>query len=312
MEDAVLYQTLAWFGEYDNKTDVLTCEEDEDKIYQLMESGIDELLKLGEVQCTDRFRGRHVIRRVKVSVGVSVSGNLLDLNISTEDIDQKELLDILRSYRERKKYYRLKSGEFVNLKGQELGMLSELMDTLHLPPKEFIKGKIHIPAYRTLYLDRLLEANEEVYSKRDRHFRDIVKGFKTIKDADFEEPETLSEVMRNYQKDGFRWMRTLEMWKFGGILADDVGLGKTLQMIAVILSAKTEGKAGTSLVVAPAALVYNWGEELARFAPELKVVLISGNQNERRQKLEDWQDADVLVTSYDLLNSMRTKSSCMK
>ena len=139
---------------------MLTCEEDEDKIYQLMESGIDELLKLGEVQCTDRFRGRHVIRRVKVSVGVSVSGNLLDLNISTEDIDQKELLDILRSYRERKKYYRLKSGEFVNLKGQELGMLSELMDTLHLPPKEFIKGKIHIPAYRTLYLDRLLEANE--------------------------------------------------------------------------------------------------------------------------------------------------------
>ena len=72
-------------------------------------------------------------------------------------------------------------------------------------------------------------------------------------------------------------------------------------MIAVILSAKTEGKAGTSLVVAPAALVYNWGEELARFAPELKVTLISGNQNERRQKLEDWQDADVLVTSYDLL-----------
>ena len=126
-------------------------------------------------------------------------------------------------------------------------MLSELMDTLHLPPKEFIKGKIHIPAYRTLYLDRLLEANEEVYSKRDRHFRDIVKGFKTIKDADFEQPETLSEVIRNYQKDGFRWMRTLEMWKFGGILADDMGLRKTLQMIAVILSAKTEGKAGTSL-----------------------------------------------------------------
>ena len=301
MEEAVLYQTLTWFGEYAHKADALTCEEDEDKIYRLMESGIDELLKLGEVQCTERFRGRHVIRKVKVSVGVSVSGNLLDLNISTEDIDQKELLDILRSYREKKKYYRLKSGEFVSLKGQELGMLSELMDTLHLPPKEFIKGKMHIPAYRTLYLDRLLEANESVYSKRDRHFRDIVKGFKTIKDADFEEPETLSEVMRNYQKDGFRWMRTLEMWKFGGILADDMGLGKTLQMIAVILSAKTEGKAGTSLVVAPAALVYNWGEELARFAPELKVALISGNQNERRQKLEDWQDADVLVTSYDLL-----------
>ena len=53
--------------------------------------------------------------------------------------------------------------------------------------------------------------------------------------------------------------------------------------------------------MAPAALVYNLGRRTGTFCPELKVVLISGNQNERRQKLEDSQDADVLVTSYDLL-----------
>ena len=300
-EEAVMGRTMELFCGYDKETDVLHCDSDEEVIYQLMESGIDELLELGEVQCTNRFRNRHVIRKVKTSVGVSVAGNLLELDISTEDISGEELLDILRSYKQKKKYYRLKSGEFVNLKGQELGMMAEMMDTLHLSPKEFIKGKVHIPAYRTLYLDRLLEDNEEIYSSRDRHFRDIVKGFKTIKDADFEEPESLSKTMRNYQKDGFRWLRTLEMWKFGGILADDMGLGKTLQMIAVFLSAKLEGKTGTSLVVAPAALVYNWGEELGRFAPELNVSLITGSQTERKQKLQNWQEADVMVTSYDLL-----------
>ena len=301
MEEAVLGRTMELFCGYDKDTDVLHCDSDEEMIYQLMEDGIDELLELGEVQCTNRFRNRHVIRKVKVSVGVSVAGNLLDLDISTEDISGEELLDILRSYKQKKKYYRLKSGEFVNLKGQELGVMAEMMDTLHLSPKEFIKGKVHIPAYRTLYLDRLLEDNEEIYSSRDRHFRDIVKGFKTVKDADFEEPESLSKIMRNYQKDGFRWLRTLEMWKFGGILADDMGLGKTLQMIAVLLSAKQEGKEGTSLVIAPAALVYNWGEELGRFAPELNVSLITGSQTERKQKILNWRDADVLVTSYDLL-----------
>ena len=48
--------------------------------------------------------------------------------------------------------------------------------------------------------------------------------------------------MRKYQKDGYKWLRTLEAWKFGGILADDMGLGKTLQVIAVMLAAREEGK----------------------------------------------------------------------
>ena len=180
-------------------------------------------------------------------------------------------------------------------------MLAELMKTLHLTPKEFVKGKMHIPAYRTLYLDQMLESNENIYANRDRHFREIVKGFKTINDADFEEPESLSRIMRKYQKNGYKWLRTLEAWKFGGILADDMGLGKTLQVIAVLLAAKLEGKTGTSLVVAPAALVFNWGEELARFAPQLKVSLIAGSQSERQAKLQTYTDFDVLVTSYDLL-----------
>ena len=167
-------------------------------------------MELGEVRCTNRFRSRHTLKTVKVSVGVSVSGGLLDLNISTDDISSQELLDILKSYQLKKKYYKLKSGEFVNLQEQNLEMLAELMKTLHLTPKEFVKGKMHIPAYRTLYLDQMLESNENIYANRDRHFREIVKGFKTINDADFEEPESLSRIMRKYQKNGYKWLRTLE------------------------------------------------------------------------------------------------------
>ena len=90
-----------------------------------------------------------------------------------------------------------------------------------------------------------------------QHFQ--VLFLEIYKFADFEEPESLSRIMRKYQKNGYKWLRTLEAWKFGGILADDMGLGKTLQVIAVLLAAKLEGKTGTSLVVAPAALVFNWG-----------------------------------------------------
>lgn len=69
---------------------------------------------------------------------------------------------------------------------------------LRLTLKEMIRGNMHLPVYRALYLDRLLEEHEDVYSKRDSHFKQIVKSFKTIKDADFEEPESLSATMRQY------------------------------------------------------------------------------------------------------------------
>lgn len=300
-EEEVLFQAMQWFPVPDWEKGELHCGGDEERVYQVMESGAEKLMELGEVRCTKRFLGYQSVKKVRVSVGVSVSSGLLDLDITTDDVPQSELLDILNSYRSKKKYYRLKDGSFVNLEDSSLEMLAEMMDAMHLKPKEFVQGKMHLPMYRTLYLDKMLEENESVYSSRDSHFREVVKGFKTVRDADFEEPKSLSKIMRKYQKNGYKWLRTLEAWRFGGILADDMGLGKTLQVISVLLAAKQEGKEGTSLVVAPASLVFNWGEELERFAPELAVSLIAGGQEERRQKLEAYREADVLVTSYDLL-----------
>lgn len=278
-----------------------SCGGYEEVMYQVVENGVAALASLGEVLCTDRFRGCHVVRRVQTAVGVSVSSGMLDLKIDTGDIPPEELVELLHSYRQKKKYHRLKNGTFVRMEESSVGMLEEMAAALRLTPKEMIRGNMHLPVYRALYLDRLLEEHEDVYSKRDSHFKQIVKSFKTIKDADFEEPESLSATMRQYQKNGYRWLRTLESWNFGGILADDMGLGKTLQMIAVLLAAKLEGKTGTSLIVTPASLVFNWGEEFKKFAPELKVTLAAGTQAERQKRLEESVHSDVLITSYDLL-----------
>ena len=300
-EQEILFHALQWFPEINWEQNELNCGGDESLIYQLMKTGTGKLMELGEVRCTQRFLSYHNVSRVKVSVGVSVSSDLLELDISTEDIPASELLGILKSYRIKQKYYRLKDGAFVDLEDSSLEMLAEISQAMNLKDKEFLKGKMKLPMYRALYIDRLLEENEDVYSSRDSHFRGIVKEFKTVREADFEEPASLSKIMRKYQKDGYKWLRTLETWQFGGILADDMGLGKTLQIIAVILAAKEAGKRGTSLVVTPASLAFNWGAELEKFAPDLKVSLITGTQEERRTKIENYQEADVLVTSYDLL-----------
>ncbi len=300
-EDEILCLVSKWFPYLDEKKLEFHCGKEEEVMYQVLTKGMDALFSLGEVRCTQRFSNMKVMRKMKLSVGISVSSGLLDLEIGADDIPREELLEVLESYRQKKKYHRLQSGSFLDLEDDSLGMLGEMMDSLHLAPKDFIKGNMHLPLYRTLYLDRMLRDHESVYSERDSYFRNLVKGFKTVNDSDFEIPRSLSKIMRNYQKNGYRWLRTLEAYGFGGILADDMGLGKTLQVIAVILSAKLEGKKGTALVVAPSSLVFNWGEEIHRFAPELEYTLVSGTQKERRQLLEEYEQFDVLVTSYDLL-----------
>lgn len=300
-EQEILLGLESMFPEVDLEKDHFSCGQDADRIYDVVSHGVEELAELGDVFCTNRFKNVNTARKPKVSVGVSVSGGLLNLQVQTENISEEELLDLLKHYRSNQKYYRFKSGEFADLEEESLQMLFEMMETMHVSPKEFVKGKMHLPLYRTLYLDRMLEEHEEVYNTRDQVFKEIVKDMKSVNDSGYEVPDSLRKIMRKYQRNGFRWLKTLEACHFGGILADDMGLGKTLQMISVLLSAKQEGQEGTSLVVSPASLVYNWGEEFEKFAPELTVTLITGKQEDRAKIIEDYQSSDVLVTSYDLL-----------
>ena len=300
-EHEIMDQVMQYFPEVDESGSVFHCGREEALIYQVLDQGIEALMTLGEVNSTDRFKRLSIRRMPKVSVGVSMESGLMDLSITLDDMTNEELLEVLKSYRRKKKYFRLKNGDFVNIEEDSVEILGQMMDALHLSPKEFVQGKMQLPVYRALYLDKMLEQSSGIYLKRDSHFRKLVKDFKTVTDSDYEVPETLQDTMRQYQTEGYKWLRTVESGGFGGILADDMGLGKTLQMIAVFLAWKREGQKGTSLVVCPASLVYNWKEELARFAPALNAETLTGTQKERKEKISRYQEWDVLITSYDLL-----------
>ncbi|HCB27120.1 MAG TPA: Snf2 family helicase, partial [Enterococcus sp.] len=109
-------------------------------------------------------------------------------------------------------------------------------------------------------------------------------------------PETLHAELRDYQKQGFKWLKMLGNYQFGGILADEMGLGKTLQTIAYLLSEKEEKGNLSALIVAPASLIYNWQAEVKKFAPSLSIQVINGNKKEREELL--LLEADIRVTSY--------------
>lgn len=300
-EEEVCFHLYRYFPELERETGLFIGLREEETVFSILERGVNELLSFGEVYCTERLKRITLRKKTPLSVGVSLESGLMNMDVSSEEYSREELLEILGSYRKRKKYHQLRNGDYLSLEDDNLKMLEELMDSLQVTDKAFLKGNIKIPAYRALYLDKILEKNEAVYAERDKHFKTLIKEFKTVSDSDFEIPDSLHKIMRNYQKVGFRWLKTLDTYQFGGILADDMGLGKTLQVISVLLSAKNEKKEGTSLIVSPASLVYNWQEEFARFSPELRTVVLSGTQSVRAELLEHYQEYDVIITSYDLL-----------
>ncbi len=113
-------------------------------------------------------------------------------------------------------------------------------------------------------------------------------------------PAGLKAKLRDYQLEGVSWMQFLREYELGGILADDMGLGKTVQTLAHILIEKEAGRLiHPALVVAPTSLMDNWKNEAARFAPELRVLILQGV--ERAERFEQIEQADLVLTTYALL-----------
>ena len=280
--------------------------DDDDAIYRLLDKGMAEFAQLGEVMLTDSAKHVKILPSPKVSLGVSVMGDWLELTIDAGHMTGADLQRILSEYRQKKPYYRLKSGEFVKLDLDGFMTVARMIDGLAVSKSDILSKKIRVPKYRAFYLDSLYKETGTINLYRDQLFKSIVRGIKSVEDSDFEVPKTLRPVLKGYQKTGFRWLRTLDSCGFGGILADDMGLGKTIQVISLLLDEKqknlAEGKKpGTSLIVCPASLVYNWEYEIHNFAPELEVEAITGFGWSREYRLQSVEDYDVVITSYELL-----------
>lgn len=314
-----------YFSYWEDESGELVIRGDEEALYQVLSEGMPQFQEVGEVWLSESVRHLRVLPPPEVSMGVSLGGGWLDLKIETAGIDPAELLQVLSEYRQKKKYYRMKNGEFLQLSGGGLQALDSLTVDLGLTKSEFQAGEAKIPAYRAFYLDSLSGDGRMKLFQRDEAYGMMVRDLKTAQSVSYAVPAVLEKTLREYQKIGYTWMRTLARYHFGGILADDMGLGKTLQVIALLTAfyqEKTEQKAAgnegsgselplPSLIVCPASLVYNWGQEFARFSPGIRVLLIAGTAKERQEQLEEQmrmeasEGAQVIITSYDLLKRDR-------
>ncbi len=285
--------------------------EEQEDIYHFLRKGIEELIVICEVHVTDRLKQVKVIRPEIGQLGIRIENNMLHVALKEVNMPMDEMQEILSAYKTKHKYYRLKNGSFIDVEDHGLKELVNIIEGLGLSEEALEKGEAQLPKYRALYLDQLLRQNEEIVINRDKYFKQIIRDFKSVEDADYEVPQGIKAVLRSYQKRGFRWLKTMAHYGFGGILADDMGLGKTLQIITLIAS-EAEGyseigegaeaqRLRPSLVVCPTSLTLNWESEIKKFAPHLQVLVVTGNAENRKALLEEMEGFQIVVTSYELL-----------
>ena len=270
-------------------------------IYSLMTNGLKELYDYADIYLEDAVKRMKVRKPPRIKVGVRLDSGLLRVDLDAEDYTQEEIKSVLSAYREKRNYIRLSDGSFVDLIDPSIRSLSEILEI-----SDGKKSDITLPTYYAPFLNSELKEGFFELS-RDAGFKELIKNLYSTSDLDIAVPAELKSVMRNYQKTGFRWLKSLSRYGFGGILADDMGLGKSLQIIALLKSEKEAREAAgdkshkPSIIVCPTTLVLNWVNEFNKFAPDMRVLPVLGKSAERQEKAVYAEEYDVVITSYELL-----------
>ncbi|GAA4357688.1 hypothetical protein GCM10023185_22620 [Hymenobacter saemangeumensis] len=131
------------------------------------------------------------------------------------------------------------------------------------------------------------------------HKLEKLRDFAAVEDQPL--PVGFQGELRPYQKAGYNWLRFVQDYHFGGCLADDMGLGKSVQALVLLQQRAESGaaKGAASLLVLPTSLVFNWVSEAGKFTPNLRILVYTGTY--RDKNVEQFADYDVVLTSYGIV-----------
>ena len=267
----------------------------EDEIFQLMTEGIQDLCRQFEVFYSKEYKANSIKKVGMLSAGIRLNTdiNLLEMDVDYGHIPKEELRDFFRSIKLKKKYYRLKSGAFINLMTEDK-QIDELRDLLSIG-EVTEDNKIAFSQTAVMEVDELLPHTQRI--TRDAGYKQLLEDLKNPDKTNWELPNGMEDILRPYQITGYRWLCSLAHYGMGGILADDMGLGKTLQTITYVLA-----NPGTrTLIVCPTSLAYNWQDEFSKFAPQIATQIISGTPQERADLMQQSADVPVWITTYPLI-----------
>lgn len=269
---------------------------DLDDIGNFFENDLKKFTELYEVYTSDKIKKTNIKNtnaRTTFSIG---RDNILSYKFDLGDISNDEINDMLNNLKLKRKYYRLKSGDLINIEeDNNLKQINNLLEDMELTK---VKDGV-IPKYRAIYLDSL-KNNKYSIINTNNLFDNFIDKFNKFKDLEIDFSKEDLQILRDYQVIGVKWLYNIYKCELGSILADEMGLGKSIQFIYLIKQIIKENKDAKILIVAPTSLIYNWEKEFEKFGSELKYKVVYGNKEYRKEILNK-DNINIYITTYGLI-----------
>lgn len=265
-------------------------------IYNFLKMDLSTLNTLSEVYLSENLLDKKLSSIGTLSFSVDSGIDWFQLHVKSEELSSEELEAIIKAYKKKKKFVRLKNS-FIDLGDDNDKNLAEFKKVAEDYSFSSSMKTKKLPLYQAF---KLMDYNQSNLSYGEQ-IMNLMKAIKEYKEYPLELPEVVQGKLRPYQEDGVRWMSVLSSFRLGGILADDMGLGKTLETIALLSLYKGELP---SLIVCPKSLIYNWEAEFRKWNPSFKTHLIEGDKGNRNKTLTiPTGGKDVYLVSYETMRN---------
>lgn len=235
------------------------------------------------------------VKPVKPKLNISLSSGIDFLEgDATLDVENEtlSLQQVLQDYN-KKKYIQLSDGNRAIIEDSYMRKLERIF--MQKKGKAGKDGKIKISFFDLPEVEELI--NGELEGEAFKHHREVYEGFNHLAEEKLKTPK-LKATLRPYQAEGIKWIKYLYDNNLGGCLADDMGLGKTVQTIGTLTLIYPKEKKPT-LIVMPRSLLFNWQNELKKFAPQLSVFTYYANERDIKEAMKH----QVILTTYAMVRN---------
>ncbi|MCJ7690729.1 MAG: SNF2 family helicase, partial [Clostridiaceae bacterium] len=281
---------------FKRKDELLIFTGGDTELFNILSKSGKSLYCLGNVTFGKSFKHREIYDYRDTHAMVEEKDGYYEFSYGINNVENMEFNSLLSAFKLKKTCYKTRNNNFLDFEDQGVKNFLDLI--LILNTNEKMKtGSIQIDKNKALYLNDKIKNSKIGFVKGTEVLKNIEDILLDINNTDISVPINLKATLREYQIDGFKWLKRLCSLGFGGILADEMGLGKTIQIIAFLLSEENK----KTIIINPTSLIYNWKAELQKFAPSLKVAIVHGEKSNRHKVIENLKDYDVILTTYGTL-----------
>lgn len=258
----------------------------------ILENQITEINKSKKVEILINSNYISGGRKSKFGFRPKIVHEKLIIDVELENYTKQEIDEIIKAYRSKLSLTKLKSGKVINFSNIDFDALSDDLNYFNEKIDDIDYASFETPNSNIFFAASLYNNSTEVHQ-----FVTEFNDYQPISQIS----KKLSKFLKDYQLEGYLWMKKMMEFNFGCLLADDMGVGKTVQTIAIFDDLIKTNPKVKILIVCPVTLMYNWEKEIGEHIPNIKIVQVEGRK-ENRDTILAYSTATIFITSYTMLS----------